>query len=163
MPNPRTVAALSLLSLTVGAPAAESFALRHADNEADLAARIAREQDPVKKAKYEIRLGDLKLQQAASAYDQDQFESGEKLLNSYSDQMKDAWKLLKESGRDAVRKPAGFKELDIALREDARQLDDLQHRVPFTDRGPLDKVTQEINQTHAEVMAALFPPGRSRH
>jgi hypothetical protein len=163
MLNFRTVAVLILLTLTVGTPAVESFAPRHTDNEADLAARIAREPDPVRKAKYEIRLGEVKLQQAISAYDHDQFESGEKLLDSYFDKMKDAWKFLKDSGRDAARKPAGFKELDIALREDARRVDDLRHRVPFMDRGPLDQVTQEISETHAEVMAALFPAGRSRH
>ncbi|HEV2177447.1 MAG TPA: hypothetical protein VGW33_09640 [Terriglobia bacterium] len=163
MLNARKVAALSLLSLTVGAPAAESFGPRHTDTEADLTARIAREHDPVKKAKYEIRLGELKLQQATDAYDRDETGPGEKLLGSYLDEMKDAWKLLKGSGRDAVRKPAGFKELDIALREDARRLDDLRRRVPFMDRGPLDKVMQEVNQTHAEVLTALFPAGRSKH
>lgn len=164
MLNLRTVAALSLLTFTVGASAVHAFApRRHADNEADLVARIAREQNPVKRAKYEIRLGELKLQQATDAYDRDQVEPGEKLLDSYFDEMKDAWKLLKGSGRDPVRKPAGFKQLDIALREDSRRIDDLRRRVPFMDRGPVDKVMQEMSGIHAEVMLALFPAGRSRH
>src|SRR5260370_25378250 len=103
---------------------------RHADSESDLAARLQREQNPVKKAKYEIRLGRLKLNQAIDAYDKGSPDQSGQLLDAYLERMKSSWQILRDSGRNAVRQPQGFKELDIALREDSRTLEDLKHRVP---------------------------------
>jgi hypothetical protein len=143
------VAEIALVSLPL-------LARRH-DSEQDLLAHLERETNPVKKAKYEIRLGRLKLEQATLAYQQQQLDQGERLLNEYAGAMNQAWELLKNSGRDATRKPQGFKELDIALRENSRLLEDLRHRIPFTDRGPLDKVEQELAKTRNEVLLALFP------
>lgn len=140
-------------TLLAGAP----LQARHQDNEADLLAHIQRETNPVRKAKYEIRLGSLKLQQAISAYDHHQLDQGQALLDEYRTQMSKAWGLLQSSGRDASRKPDGFKQLDIALRENSRLLTDLRHRVPYMDRGPLDRVTQELDKTQNEVLIALFP------
>jgi hypothetical protein len=70
--------------------------------------------------------------------------------------------LLQSSGRDAFRHPEGFKELDIALREDARFLEDLSHRLSYYERGDVDKTAKEIGQIRAEVIKELFPPVRAR-
>jgi hypothetical protein len=43
------------------------------------------------------------------------------------------------------------------LREDARQFGDLEHRVPFTDRDPVTKASQEAEKIRGEVLAVLFP------
>jgi len=127
------------------------------DTEEGLLARIQHEQNPVKKSKYEFRLGQLKLQQAIDAYTNDDLAQGQKLLEAYLARMKESWDLLKSTGREASRRPQGFRELDIALRESSRLLVDLQHRVPFSDRDPVTRVAQETDRIRTEVLAALFP------
>jgi hypothetical protein len=148
---------LVLLALPATLAASTALSAFRRDNEQDLVTRIQRESNPVKKAKYEIRLGRLKLQQAARAYDGGNFEEGQKLLAEYLARMKDSWSILQKSGRQAVRQPQGFKDLDIALREDSRTLTDLAHRVSFQDRDPVTKTAKEVEEIRNEVLKALFP------
>lgn len=153
----RASAASLLIAIAMG-----SLPIVHArqpDKEQDLLARIEREQNPVKKSKYTTRLAQLKLQEAAEAYGKGDFEHGQKLLDDYLKWVKSSWDLLRGSGRPADRKPQGFKELDIALREHARTFEDLKHRVPFTDRDPVIKAAGEVEKIRGEVLAALFPGG----
>ena len=128
-----------------------------AEKEAQLEARLKRESDPITKAKVEIRLSRFKLYRAADAFDKGDLDAANKLLEAYVDQVKSAWARLKSSGREASKKPAGFKELDIALREDARYLDDLKHRVSYMVRAPVEKAEQEVESLRSEVLKALFP------
>lgn len=131
--------------------------LRGAEKEAELEARLKRESDPVRKAKIQIRLSRFKLYQAAAAFDKGNTEEADKLLTAYLERVKGAWSTLKSSGRQAHKKPAGFKELDIALREDARYLDDVKHRVSYMVRAPVEKAAQEVEDLRNEVLKALFP------
>ncbi|HXJ94640.1 MAG TPA: hypothetical protein VMT20_17470 [Terriglobia bacterium] len=132
----------------------------HSDTEPELLGRLANETHPTKKAKIEIRLGRLKLEQAAAAYDKDQVEAGAKLLDSYLSWMKQAWNLLHDSGRDASHRPQGFIDLDIALREDVRKLADLRVHTPLADRTPIERIGVETDALHTQVLAALFPGGQ---
>lgn len=154
---------LLIFSVVLGGPGLVLLPGLAADTEQDLLARIHREQNPVKKSKYQSRLGQVKLQQAIDAYGKEDFEQGPKLLAGYLQWMKESWDLLKSTGREAVRKPQGFRELDIALRESARLLVDLQHRVPYTDRDPVNHAAQETDRLRGEVLAALFPAGQLKH
>lgn len=127
------------------------------DNEEDLKAHIQTEHNPVKKAKLQIRLASLQLNQAETNYNQGQTEQGAALLGAYGSSMQDAWKTLRESGRNAARQPQGFKELELALREGTRRLEDLKHRISYYDRDPVDKVQQALAAEHNAVLKALFP------
>jgi len=131
------------------------------ESEAQLLARVEKEQDPVRKSKLESRLARIKLQQAIRTYEQGNTEQGEQLVSAYLARIKDAWQILTSSGRNAAHASRGFKELDIELREDARLLDDLKHRISYFDRGPVEKVEKEVEQERAEVLHALFPVTRA--
>jgi len=154
--RPRSVAA-GLLTVGLVILAAVAPAARGAETEAQLESRLKRESDPVRKAKVEIRLSRFKLYRAADAFDKGNIEGANQLLDDYVEQVKSAWMTLKGSGRQAHKKPAGFKELDIALREDARFIDDLKHRVSYMVRAPVEKVAQEVEDLRGEVLKALFP------
>lgn len=132
------------------------------DTEAGLEARIAREQSPVKKAKYEIRLAQLKLLRGEQAAQQDDHAVTHQMLGAYLDLIHAAWKDLEASGHRALKQPSGFKELDIALREDARELQDSERHIPFEDRDYIESVVREIKALHERVLAALFPNEGSR-
>src|SRR5579859_176275 len=129
------------------------------DSEKDLLTRIQREHDPVKKAKYEIRLARLNLIQGATACEKDDHDGCSKSLNAYLVLINSSWKDLKSSGRNAVKQPSGFKELDIALREDEYTLDDLKRRMPIEDVGGIDPVIREVEKLHDADFGALFPDG----
>ena len=126
-------------------------------NEAKLVASIEREKKPVKKAKLEVRLGQLQLQQAISAYEKQQIPQGQKLLASFLDDMENAWNTLKASGRNAANKPQGFRGLEIGMNQDTRRLDDLRRQVFYLYRGPIEETLSKLNQLHAQVLVALFP------
>jgi hypothetical protein len=132
------------------------------DTEEQLQERIEREQNPVKKAKYEIKLADLKLQQSRDAYRQKNVELGASLLGAFVEHMQISWKILQESGRQAAKHPEGFKELEISLRHDGRLLEDLRRRVAYFDRDPVNKAEQEMERIHSQVMLALFPGAKHR-
>jgi hypothetical protein len=158
----RYVVTAVLLPLLLGALAGGASPARRADSEADLLARLERERNPVKRAKLEIRLGRVKLFQAIGAFDNGNVEECHQLLSAYLERMKGAWATLSSSGRQAWRQHQGFRELEIALREDGRYLEDLQHRIPYQDRGPVKKVAQEVEELRSQVLRALFPPERPR-
>jgi len=146
-----------LLAGMLGLACAEVCPAYPKDKEAELLRKLAREQKPEKKAKYEIRLARLKLQQAMDAREQGDFEGTVKLLKAYSERISSAWHILRTSGRDARKKPSGFKELDIEIREDGRYLEDLRHTFSVMDREPVERVIQEVERIRAEVIKALFP------
>ena len=127
-----------------------------------LVEHIRKEQNPVKKAKLEIKLADLILQQALDTYSKGDAESGTKLIGAFVEHMKASWKILQDSRRKAAKQPQGFKDLDISLREDFRSLQDLERRVAYFDRGPIEKTTQEIEGIRSEVLQALFPTAKPR-
>lgn len=64
--------------------------------------------------------------------------------------------------RQAWRQHQGFRELDIALREDGRLLEDLKHRIPYQDRPPVQEVAREVDELRDQVLKALFPLERPR-
>ncbi|MGA2984189.1 MAG: hypothetical protein ABSG32_10250 [Terriglobia bacterium] len=127
------------------------------ETEEQLLQRIKSEQNPVKKAKDEIKLARLKFIQVHDAYLAGQTEAATKLLGTFVDTLKASWKLLQGSGRKAVKQPEGFRELEISLREHVRSLQDLGQNVSYFDRAPLAKAAQELEEMRVEVLHALFP------
>jgi len=127
------------------------------ETEEQLLQKIQSEQNPVRKAKDEVKLGALQLAQAQDAYGQGKVEAGAKRVGVLVDTMKTAWKILQGSGRQAAKQPEGFRELEIALREEERSLEDLARTVSYFDRAPVESAAQELDRMHAEVIQALFP------
>lgn len=130
---------------------------RHHDSVSDLQAKIGRESNPIKRAKLQVRLGRLEMTQAAEAYDHQRFQSGEALLSQSTASMESAWSLLESTGRNPARKPDGFMQLEIGLREEARSLTELRRRVFYLNREPLDAALKALNALHARVLLGLFP------
>jgi len=127
------------------------------DSEQQLLTQIQSEQNPIKKAKEEIKLASFKLSHVQDAYSQGHIEEGEKLLGTFIDTMKTSWKILQDSGRKAAKQPQGFRELEISLREDVRTLQDLARTVNYFDRAPLENAVQKLEQMRGELIRALFP------
>ena len=152
----RMVGAL-LLILVLEATTAWALPPKSRDKEDDLTSDIAKENNPVKKAKLEIRLGELKLNRAFTAYGQGKFDECWKQLDAYLSQMRAAWETLDASGRVASKKPDGFKQLDIALRQSRRLLEDFETRVTFDERQEVERVRKQTEELRNSVLNVLFP------
>ncbi len=152
------IAVIATVALAILA-APSHLGAKHEETEQELLARIEHETNVTKKARLQAELATLKLEQAAAAFDHDQYDSGRSLLQQYTGLIHKAWNVLEQSGRDATRKPQGFKFLDISLRENARALADLAERTPYADRGAIEETVKTADAVHSKVMAALFPDG----
>jgi len=133
------------------------------ETEAQLLQRIQSEQSPVKKAKDEIKLANLKLTEVHDAYVQGHVEAGAKLLATFMDEMKTSWKFLQDSGRKASKQPEGFRELEISLRENVRLLQDLGRTVSYFDRTPLTNAAQDLEQMRIDILHELFPEDKTHN
>ncbi|HUY14300.1 MAG TPA: hypothetical protein VMX16_11830 [Terriglobia bacterium] len=130
---------------------------RHAPSEPELLNRIQNQRNPVKKAKLEVRLANLKLKEAISAYDGQQLGQGAGLLKVYLSEVEEAWHTLQATGRDPTKKPQGYRDLEISLREDMRDLSEARRRTYYANRGPIDQTQSQVGSLHAKVLSALFP------
>jgi hypothetical protein len=123
-----------------------------------LLAQLERENNPVKKAKLEVRLARLRLVEAFEAYSSGRYDDCWKLLATYQDFMDRAWADLQASGRIAARKSDGFKQLDIGLRESRRDMIDFETHITFDERQAVEKIRMKTEALHNLVLNALFPP-----
>src|SRR5262245_28020402 len=118
--------------------------------------KLTRLTDPVGRAKTGIAVSEILLSLASDAIKSGEREMLGKRLNEYVDTIRDAHQTMMKTGRDAHRKPKGFKDLEIALRRQIRMLDDLSHSVSFDQRDPVDKAKEEASDIREELLKALF-------
>ena len=118
--------------------------------------KLSRVTDPVDRTKSDIAIAEILLSLASDAVKTGEPEVLGKHLNEYVDTIRDAHQTMMKTGRDAHKKPKGFKELEIALRRQIRMLDDLARAVTFDQRDPVDKAKQEASDIREDVLKALF-------
>src|SRR5215470_3899983 len=97
-------------------------------------ARLKYLTDPVDRTKSDIAISEILLSLAGDAARSGEPEALEKRLNEYIETIQDAHQTMIKTGRDAHRKPKGFKDLEIALRRHIRVLDDLGRSLSFDQR-----------------------------
>jgi hypothetical protein len=130
-----------------------------------LAAALAQyqhESDPVRRARELGKLGDEQIELARK-----ELKSGDEVgslhtLEQYRDEVKETVAALKAAGIDAEKKPAGFKELQISLRETIRHIDDLIFTLPVDKRPFFREVRSDLVMAQNDLIDALFPrePGQ---
>jgi hypothetical protein len=120
-------------------------------------ARYDQETDPVRKARALVKLGDEQIDEARK-----QLKNGDEVaslhtLEQYRDEVRHIAELLKATGVDPEKKPGGFKELQISLRETVRHIDDLILTLPVDKRPFFREVRADLVNTQNELIDALFP------
>lgn len=118
--------------------------------------KLNRQTDPVDRTKTGINISEILLSLASDAIKGGEPEALGKRLNEYVDTIREAHQTMMGSGRDAHRKPKGFKDLEIALRRQIRMLDDMARTVTFDHRDPVEKAKQEASDIREDVFKALF-------
>jgi hypothetical protein len=118
--------------------------------------KLSKLTDPIDRTKTAINISEILLSLAGDAARSGEPEALEKRLAEYVETIQEAHQTMVKTGRDAHRKPKGFKDLEIALRRQIRMLDDLGHGVTFDQRAPVDKAKQEASDIRDDLLKALF-------
>lgn len=132
------------------------------DRLAEDLAKYQHETDPVHKSRALVKLGDDQIDLAKKQLKEDEVASLH-TLEQYRDEVHAMVKALNGMGVDAERRPAGFKELQISLRETIRRIDDLILTLSVDKRPFFRTVRNDLFTDQNVLIDELFPrkPERS--
>jgi len=127
------------------------------DSLAKLQDQYQSETDPVRKAKILAKLEPMEIEQAHAILRNGTDEESLAALEQARDQVTATAGALSAAIADPEKHPAGFKELQIGLRESVRRLDDLIVSVPYDKRPFFQAIRSDLTATQNMLIAALFP------
>ena len=119
----------------------------------------AQETDPVRKAKLLGEMGPLEVDQARAAFKSGSDEQALDILTQYNDEVQKTTTALMAARANAVKHPAGFKELQIGLRVSLRRLDDFILAIPVEKRPWFRSVRADLANVQNTLIDALFQTG----
>jgi len=131
-----------------------------------LAAALAQyqhEADPVRRAKELAKFGDDQVALARKQLRSGEEEDSLRTLEQYRDEVLATFQALKATGVDAEKKPAGFKELQISLRETMRHMQDLIFTLPLDKQPFFRAVRSDVGKVQNDLVDVLFPRGLSQN
>ena len=118
--------------------------------------------NPVGKVKVLIKMSRIDLNGAASQAKNGDLQSADAFLTRYSEVVLQAQEILKNSGRNAQKNPAGYRELEISLSDQLRKLNDLKDSYPYDQQEKLTKAIQAAKTVQEEMLLAIFGPENLR-
>jgi hypothetical protein len=129
-----------------------------------LQSQFEHENDPVRKAKALSKLQSAQFDRARKIAGEGQAEEALRVLEQYRDEVRTVSAALDASGIDAEKRPDGFKQLQISLRQSIRQLKDLSLSLPSEQRNPFEAILQELESINKRLLHRLFPrqPGHKK-
>jgi hypothetical protein len=133
---------------------------------ADLRARLAREPNPVSKAKLMPQLGDAEFAEIDTDVTQGHLPEALAALQLYRDEVHSCDKGLDAMGVDAEKHPGGFKQLQFSLRESLRRLDAVIVTMTSDDQVPFLEIRKDLSEVNQRLIQQLFPhegPAKPAH
>ncbi len=141
-------AALFVLMLSV---------VRAQDPLGDLKNQFLRENDPTRKGKALVKLGNAQFDLARRALDTSDYTMAVELFHDYRDEVRTAVSSLRAVTADPERHPGGFKQLQIHVRKSIRELDQIILSLPEGQRSPFDELRKDLLGSEKELIDLLFP------
>ena len=83
-------------------------------------------------------------------------------LERFRDEVRSTADALAATQVNAARHPAGFKELQIGLRESLRRLGDLLLLVPSEEQPRFEALRSDLSTTQNSLIEALFPSPKEK-
>jgi hypothetical protein len=155
------VTVLPSIILFVGAAAFFSVAgfswLPQASKLDQLQARYQQETDPVRRARELARLGPARLDAMRKEIEANNIPEALGHFRRYRDDVLDTVDKLKKSGINAEKRPAGFKNLQIHLRQALDRLETMLLSVSVTEREPFLEIQRQLERADEELIGMLFP------
>lgn len=121
---------------------------------------LARETDPADRAKITVKIGEELLNRASKRYKDGDYAEGEAILLEYRQAVHKAYDDLVETGRDARRKPKGFKHLEIHLRKTRHRLEDMARSVLYDSRQPIEEAMKDLEELRMKLLNNLMQENR---
>lgn len=79
------------------------------------------------------------------------------IFEKYRDNVRAAFELLKKQESDPDRHPAGFRQLELGIRQGIREVEDTLLVIPEAMRPPLEIVRKDLIEVDDELIRLLFP------
>ena len=127
------------------------------DHLAQFKSQFEKESDPVHKAKILVKLSDYLFQQIRSEADSGKIDDGLKDLENFRDACVTTHQALKAKVVDPEKKSAGFKELQICVRESLHRLREILAGLGGDDQSHFAKVRVQLEDLDNELVHELFP------
>lgn len=127
------------------------------DHLAQFKSQFEKESDPVHKAKILAKLSDYLFQQIRSEADSGKIDDGLKDLEAFRDECVSTHQALKAKVVDPERKSAGFKELQISVRESLHRLREILAGLGGEDQKQYANVRLQLENLDNELVHELFP------
>jgi hypothetical protein len=124
---------------------------------AELRARFAKENDPVRKARLMVPLGDAEFQDIQREAAEGNYSEALALLREYRDEAQACAKGLDAKESDPEKHPSGFKHLQISVRASLRRVDDVIVGLSGDEQKPFLEVRKELEQLDHHLIHELFP------
>ncbi len=125
-------------------------------------ARLETTTNPVTRTRIQIRISDLLISFVGDAVDVGDVELIEERIGEYRTVVFAARDTMVNSGRNALNDASGYRDLEIALRQHARQLGDIGSQLTFEPRQPLDRLIEEISEVRKKCWTS-FSRSPARH
>lgn len=148
------------LQQTIGCAAMISLMLSPAVAQqtlAELQAHFDRENNPVKKAKLLVKLGDAEFEEARRAGREGDNNTVDATMEKYRDNVRTALEALKKQHPDAEKHSNGYRQMEIHLKEGIREVEDSMIAAPTPYKPPLQIVRQDLINMDEELIRLLFP------
>ena len=147
---PHALALLAGMALLVTASAAQIRVQ-------DLRAQFVREPSPVRRAKLLPKLERAEFEEIRQQIDGGDYPKALEILGGYRDNVRATQKALDATGVDPEKKPAGYKELQIAVRESLRQLSEILVSLPPDWKMGFEDIRRELEAANGRLIVQLFP------
>ena len=157
--------AFAVAAMTFSACAMHRPALTVSD-EAELLAeergRLTEETDPIERTKSYITVCGILLDFASSFAHDGNLDGTDALLAQYDTSIQNATNTMMQSDRNPQRDPAGFQDLEVALKSQIRLLKRLRKNVPSKRRQPVEISLVIATSARERIRKLLFPSDHSQ-
>jgi len=123
----------------------------------ELRVRFAGETDPVRKAKMMPQLGNAEFREIDAAFAAGNSREALVVLREYTQQVRICEQDLDAKGINAEKHPAGFKQLQISMRQSLADLDGLLPSLPSDEQTPFVEVRKNLERLNRHLIRELFP------
>jgi hypothetical protein len=113
--------------------------------------------DPVSRTRSYITISEILLSFASEAIRDGAIGDVKPLMDQYIMAVEGGRDAIIDSGRDAERRPDGYKDLEIAMREQLRLLEDMSRKLSLDDRKPIEGAIAAATSVRDEMLERLFP------
>jgi hypothetical protein len=113
--------------------------------------------DPVHRAKALAQLGEAQVKDAGERLAARDYAGALTELRQYRDEVVSVRRELVATGVNPERKPGGFRELQLSVRENLQRIESISFAASASQQTPLVEIHEQLGQENERLLTALFP------